>query len=641
METLIKEIEKYYDKQLKTITQDELDELEFLEKFINSYNKNHPSSIIKLNKSNLLLAILCTAKDKDKFNNLQEKIETLEKINTINNHLPLKKMIELIFKFNEKKLLNELSEIPLLSTEDGKIEEIVINHQKIYEKFYQEDLIDPLSELHVILSKCFVDDELGRSNFFFLMGDYTSEFFDSIFAITILIQLGELKEKIENPLIAKELEESLKQGKIFDQLEKIENRKNELENKLKHNQKIKKQKEKKIQQINKKLKNLNLKGSIQLTNELLELLPNEEAKFVLLKRSLIENRNSYSTIKPVQIKNEDNSEIEKLFKKYVYDFKYLQEKEKEELLTKGNVEQIKSILKLLEENKLTFHQKENFPIVHILLNTNIAIVETIVNLIKQQLITEEFIYQNNKIFLPNIFNNLIKNIELLKQKKINIKELNIEKILLEENSKLEENIIILEQYNFPINNLTTFEILKNIENIKYLDTFIELDLYEYIKENPNILNKDCKTIINKILLYKQLGIDIKNKETLKNIINNKFKIGNTTINDEDLEEYIENQTIFYENETLKGILDNTKITSIKEEIEIEELERFIQNNNSYNINGIIVSKNKVLRNYQSLINQTEISKKEILFNSIIYNSNMTEDEINIIKDSIKIKNKTK
>ena len=641
MEHLIKEIEKHYNQQLKDITQDELDELEFLENFTESYNKNNPASIIKLNKINFMLALLCTSKDKEKFKTLKDQTTSLEKINKINNSAPLKKIIELIFKFNEKNLLNELSEIPLLSTEDGKIEEIVINHQKTYEKFYKENLIDALSELHVILSKCFVEDEIGRQKFFYLMGDYTSEFFDSIFSITILIQLGELKEKIENPLISKELEESLKQGKIFEQLEKIENRKKELSEKVKHNQKIKKQKEKKLQQINKKLKNINLKGSIQITNELLEILPNEETRFILLKQALSENRNSYYEIKPLLIQNEDNSIIENLFKKYVYDLKYLNEEEKEELLTKGNVEEIKNILQQLSENKLTFYKKENFPIVKILLNTNLKIVETIINLTKQQILSEEFIYKNYSIFFFEIFNNLIKNIELLKQKKINLKNINIENILLEENKKLEENLTILEQYNFPTNNLTSFEILQNIETIKYLDIFIELELYDYIKENPNIINQDCKSIINKLLLYKQLGIDIKDKELLKNIINNTFKIGNTVIDDELLEEYIENQTIFYINEEINEILEKTKVTPINKNNEIEELEKYIQDDNIYNINGIIISKNKVLRNYQTLIKNNDIDKKEILLNSIIYNSNLTEQEINIINNSIKSKTKAK
>lgn len=655
MKKLLEQIENYYNSQLTPLTDDEKKELDFLKKFTESYDKNNIVSVININRTDLILAIMHTKLQNIPFEELYKDISKMTKINKIKDYKYMNKIIDLIFLFLNSDLLKELGNIPLLSTEDGKIEEIVSKHKGEYEKFFEKDLIDSLSQLHIMLQNCFVEDEEGRKSLFNLINNYTDEFFNALFVATTITQAKGFIKETSSEISKKGCEDIFRNGNLYQFLEEIEERKNILQEKEKNNNKLIRTKDKKITSLKKRANQFNYLNSIKLTEELLEILPDESTKFSLIKKALHQNREIFSQIKP-KLKEIDNKEdIEKIFLKYIYDINNLNDNDKELLYKYGNQKQILKIIEPLHNKKLTFYKYLDFPLIDVLLNTNEEIIEYILGLYSQGIINEEFIYNNPEILIKKINNNikdkillteekyeiLKENVELLKQKKLNTRNENIQEILLLNNKDIKETVEILEQYNFPYQKLENFDVLKNNKLINCIDSFIELGIYNILQENPNILNNNTKNTINKILLCRQLNLPLNNDKLQRIIYEKNFKIGQIIIKDDEINEYINNQTYNYENQFVNQILENN-IIKIEQNKKIDILEDYVQDNLTYNINGTIISKNKVLRNYEILTKKDiELTENEKIFNAIIHNSNLTEEELAMLNDLFKEKTKKK
>ena len=106
------------------------------------------------------------------------------------------------------------------------------------------------------------------------------------------------------------------------------------------------------------------------------------------------------------------------------------------------------------------------------------------------------------------------------------------------------------------------------------------------------------------------------------------------INDEDISEYVPNSVNrFLDANAYKAIYMNkgkANATSI-----VEELEQYSVSDLEYNINGIIISKPKVLRNFTILEQDpgcSELSRYQKIFNAIIYGSVLDEQSINMISN---------
>jgi len=72
---------------------------------------------------------------------------------------------------------------------------------------------------------------------------------------------------------------------------------------------------------------------------------------------------------------------------------------------------------------------------------------------------------------------------------------------------------------------------------------------------------------------------------------------------------------------------------------IKELDKNYQDDNKYNIGGVLISRNKVLRCLTAL-DCYSISNQDKLFNSLIYNSYLSHSDIQILKSSLNNKIKS-
>lgn len=664
MEQLIKEIEKTFSQKEEEFSLEEQKELDFLETFLNSYKHSDPREIPLIDRKNFLLAYLCSQKKGDSFETLQEIVENLSKINEITDYEGLHQIVQLIFKFNDNdSLITEVSEIPLLENDDDKIAEIVTNHQETYKKLQEKDLIDSLSQLHILLSRnlCYNDD--GRKAFSYLLNNYTTEFFYALFRIMMLIKTKSDIEE-EKPIIVKGkkfenfLKQKLASGKIYEVLEKINERKELLSNKKKEIEKNKKSRNKKLETIKTKLRTLTLQGTITISKDLLKIFPTESSKISLLKYSLFHNRDIFLKIKPDLIREQSLSKLEKLFKKYSFNFSLLTENEQQLLLDNKKIEDIEKMLEILSKKHFHFLKKKTFPIGEILLLSTPTIIANIERLLLQNILPENFILQNLEIFIetinPNIkdevkfkdakYKIICENIEHLKEKKFNIRTLanNNKNLLLENPNILEQKLSYLSLYPLNYQKLNNFFILENNNVIKYIDQLIELGFDSILINDPNIINSDIENTIKKILLCNQLEIPTKDEKGKinHNINSSPLRIENITIANTDLDNYIENANLLYENELAFNILETSEIPT---SIEIEDpIPQYKNSEITYNINGITISRNKVLRNYQTLKNNNpNLTEEEMLFNSIIHNGIYTTTQLNQISCELDKNKKTK
>ena len=270
----------------------------------------------------------------------------------------------------------------------------------------------------------------------------------------------------------------------------------------------------------------------------------------------------------------------------------------------NRLEDVEEILKIITKYKLSNEQ-----IIKILRNSNLEIVNKIKEYLEKGYLSLEFLIDNNDIFYRNStkYQTYNSNIEVLNEYNINpCLFFDSIKILFMNNDTFKKNIELLNSYNL-LNSLKTtnnYKFLSNNELYISIDKLIELGYENFIEEDLNLLNSEK---LLRLEALKAFEIIIDNKEDLDKVLTKKFYIS-----DDELNDYIPN---------VESLI-NEDI-----DIDIEELNKYI-NGRTYNINGVIISTNKVKRNIENGLTP---------FKSIIKNSVLSVDEIKILKDELKEK----
>ena len=187
------------------------------------------------------------------------------------------------------------------------------------------------------------------------------------------------------------------------------------------------------------------------------------------------------------------------------------------------------------------------------------------------------------------------------------------------NDFLKENIAVLKQYDL-INYMksgSNLNYLKNPKLAEKIDISLEIGLENELENNLEILNNEN---LKRLILIKNIGtIPYRIKDIYEIIEKNKFSVP-----DQEIDKYIINYTIYIQKEC-EIQNDNS---------EIPELEEYSEGNSRvYIIGGLLISKNRVKRYYD----RNSEDKKEALFQAIIHNTILNEEEINEIKEKKKKK----
>lgn len=250
-----------------------------------------------------------------------------------------------------------------------------------------------------------------------------------------------------------------------------------------------------------------------------------------------------------------------------------------------DVEEILNTLKNLNIKKDSY--------INILTITNKETIDEIKELLNKGLISKTILSNNIDIFnLNNNQLNIIKNnIQLFNKYQVNptIFSEN-EDILLMENNLLEQTLYILEKYNLTksIKNTTDFNFFFNKQLNFLIDKYLELGYEKLLEEDLDVLNyQDTR----RIEILRNMGFELTKEELVDMYENNKFFIP-----DEMLDNYIPTTISYFYKDDLKTSL--------------EELMKYQKTSRTLEINGCIISINKVLN---ALENNMSI-KEAILLN---------------------------
>ena len=343
----------------------------------------------------------------------------------------------------------------------------------------------------------------------------------------------------------------------------------------------------------------------------------------------------------------NDDEISKLFDKYGYDYHLLEESNQEYLKEYSTYEDIKE--------KLEYWVNYNFPILnleeegdlftHIIIRIHsstlkdmiTASMECNINSIQiLDILSVLLIDTNTDSILEERIKDYSKNIKYLYDSHYDLNDIyqKNRKVLWINHTLLKKNLSILKDYNIIDNSSSlTIEILKilDIDKLEELiDTFIEIskNTYTYLLQNPSIMKDLQEKPYLLEAIYEEehkndlLGafLEKDNKLILRSNIENK--------------EFIPYHPIYMNQSSFDKVMNNS-IERI-DEYKYQPIEQFINNIDIdnpllYNFDGILISRLKVERIYELLVESNLLIKDSILY-SVTYKTLMTEETYKELED---------
>ncbi|MGN0973699.1 MAG: hypothetical protein ACI4OT_03055 [Bacilli bacterium] len=458
---------------------------------------------------------------------------------------------------------------------------------------------------------------------------------------------------------------------------------------LKQSNKINKNKEKEISSLKLTMKrladdNFDYIKSKDLIN-LETVLPNLthlEQLDVLKKIIILNGKKVNKNIEKKDIEPEDFSitnisypEVKEIFDKYnltIENDKILEER----ILKYGDLEKIDSILDFLNSKdlltKIDYQETYKKQFLDMLAFSNLEIVKKRYDFSKERNIRFESLLKGVSSFIPNNkrlanrgvysrrrstngnshYNNndnrcgtadsFDENIIILESLGFNINEVfrNCSGWLNNRNLKDAINTLLIYNFkmdeDFSLSSIATAT--KRVDEI--IDRYIELGLFGYIKQFPSGLNNYTEDRFEKIYYTNHNNYSpLNNNNTInKNTIDTYGKPSNDDMLIIDIDQKYEEENMpirqlyFLAN---KSSYDDFELALNDEKI--QELEKNKVDEYIYSIEGIKVSRYKVLRIYSEILKDGSIDKDKGLLFSVTYKSMLNEGEYNDIKQSIKEK----
>lgn len=477
--------------------------------------------------------------------------------------------------------------------------------------------------------------------------------------------------------------------KILNELkEKITKEKQSLEKKYDKNQEIEKN-IKKLQELIKKSENFTLDDSdINIIQEILKDNKDLEESINIMKYLLLNSLKNRSNEEheelSLRITNLDIKELTKLFNKYNLDFTKINKSNQKELQEYGNLENIESIIIILKKYKLLDEEifyKYQTQINKILIYGSSEIVENVILIYKKYNINildylddfykrpAKFIKEKTRLISPAKKSNSLdtetiggyedfkKNIELFASLGVDINKSYKKSAYYFEKSHdhILTGIKNFELYGISSDKyLNTLSSFANHKQLDILDMFIELDAFEYVINNMSRVNlAPTSLLFYKLFEARKKGIKPESLYRGKNslyfpneLTNDSFSFqGVSKDNYLDITNpYTERKPIYdaYD-ECIKKSNNNTIINSFNSYVKIIKLldDNFIPRDDNnypdmrlYNIDGIRISRMKVIRYISTLLFNGLDESFDMLMYAITKNSLLTSDEYKKIETSI-------
>ena len=453
----------------------------------------------------------------------------------------------------------------------------------------------------------------------------------------------------------------------------------------------------KYKELKEKLPTFNFNGKdMQEIYELLSRIDDKEYAIEIMKFIAINSVNRFNNKEQLENNTEEilennisNDELVMLFNKYGIDYNLFDDRAKDNLLKYGSLANIESNLIAFKNNGYSicdaYAKYYGYQASEILIYSNSETINSVFNILKD---TNSMVLTNKLFTYPNIFydkealrkiyrdknisvfygnEDFIKNIKLFDSYKCDINKLMIKSFMYFtiSNEVIKCGIKNLELYGVDIKkglrNLSCFATNNQADN---MDKFIELGCFDYAVNNVSRLSIPVDSLMFYKLKYiKQNGININEYAYAYNgglsssitYDNKEFRLGDNIIKDR---ESARTLTRTYNMPIIKSSIyekceellrkDNNNDVNItlglnKDLINLLDKKYLVYeddgidrkpNNRLYNVNGVNVSRYKVLR-YLNTLRKNNI---EIDSNVLTYvmnrNSINTYEEFNLIKDEI-------
>ena len=321
-------------------------------------------------------------------------------------------------------------------------------------------------------------------------------------------------------------------------------------------------------------------------------------------------------------------------------------------LIDGDINEFQSTLDTLKDNSILDDFKKNKELlIETLLYSNAGVINRVLSIVKEDLSTDEEDYEITlKIAIntiPSIFikeggnyDNFISNVEVFKRLELNL--INLfdfsKEVFIADNELVTRNLDIVNQYDFDIDykNVKYFLLIPNIE--EKIDYYVEsvyedklknetFDGIKFIKEFAAKLNVVTDETIKRLRYASTNGSKVFGSKpgSLTGEITN-LKVNTLDMNDIYLNSFFDNEFSGIANdevrEYVKLVHNSSNVGDYSDELDKLKL---YHDGLRYNIEGIKVSYNKVLRNYNILRSYGIDIKKALQF-AVCYNLVITKDE---------------
>ena len=357
-------------------------------------------------------------------------------------------------------------------------------------------------------------------------------------------------------------------------------------------------------------------------------------------------------------------DIKEIFKKYKVKYEAFTEHEVE-LLLKGNFENYHTILTFLDDkNLLNTFEKNPALLTNVLVYSNQEIIENVFAAIKESLSVDDDdmkITTNIVIAsLPSVFvkeplgnhETFLNNIRLFKEwgiDLINLFDFSREMLVMNRD-QMKKNYELVKSYDLTVNdkNAKYLLVLPNVE--EKIDYYMEaiatdtmkngtgktFDGSEYIKLYPNKLNTVNDVTIKRLKYSSENGRKLfgSKENSLAGEITN-LKVDVINMDDDYTRKYFNNEFDVIDHDEFlnyKKMIRDAKEYSININQDLEMLEKY-RNGMRYTIEGVNISRNKLIRNYNILI-KNGIERTKALIFAACYNSVITKEEYKKVKDTL-------
>lgn len=370
-------------------------------------------------------------------------------------------------------------------------------------------------------------------------------------------------------------------------------------------------------------------------------------------KDIVTGKDDYEEEIEKEDKTTSTRELHKVFGKYGIEENVVLNE-----LIDGDVNEYQKVLDYLKDKDVLDVVKKNKELlIEILLYSDTEVIDKVLRIIKEDLSVDEEDYEiTRKIVIntiPSIFireggnyDNFIRNVDLFKNLEINL--INLfdfsKEIFVADHETIEENLAVVNKYDFDITykNAKYFLLIPNIA--EKLDYYVEsvyqdktknetFDGISYIKEYAAKLNVVTDETIKRLRYASTNGKKVFGNKpgSLTGEITN-LKVNALDLNSEYLNSFFNNEfkdiTPDEVREYIKLIHNSTNVGDYSDEL--DKLNNY-RNGLRYTIEGVNISYNKVLRNYNVLRSYGIDAKKALQF-AVGYNLVITKDEYNKLSE---------